>query len=231
MLHDALDLRRPGGDPLAQDRGTHRRPRARSATACTPARSARRRRRLPHRRRQDARPRARPPPTILAAEGIEATVWDPRVVKPLDPDLLADAAALDRLVVTVEDGLREGGIGATIADAGGRPRRSARGRTHRVAVLGVPPPSTSPTASPTPSSPTSASTPPASPPRCAAASPRWADHPFQHPAPYATEPREQPHGRFPGSSPLSPPDGVQHSIGSDIRHVEDGLTQRSAERQ
>jgi len=52
---------------------------------------------------------------LLAAEGIEATVWDPRVVKPLDPVMLDDAARFSH-VVTVEDGLREGGIGAAIAD-------------------------------------------------------------------------------------------------------------------
>ena len=51
----------------------------------------------------------------LAERGIEATVWDPRVVKPLDAEMLSDAAG-HRLVVTVEDGLRDGGIGASIAD-------------------------------------------------------------------------------------------------------------------
>jgi 1-deoxy-D-xylulose-5-phosphate synthase len=52
----------------------------------------------------------------LAESGIHATVWDPRVVKPLDPDMLADLAA-HPLVITIEDGLREGGIGAAIADS------------------------------------------------------------------------------------------------------------------
>ena len=51
---------------------------------------------------------------LLAVEGIEATVWDPRVVKPLDPEMLADAAA-HRCVITAEDGLAEGGIGSNIA--------------------------------------------------------------------------------------------------------------------
>jgi 1-deoxy-D-xylulose-5-phosphate synthase len=53
---------------------------------------------------------------LLADDGIEATVWDPRVVKPLDPAMLADAAA-HGLVVTIEDGLRLGGIGSSIAAA------------------------------------------------------------------------------------------------------------------
>ncbi len=52
----------------------------------------------------------------LAAEGHRVTLWDPRVVKPLDPEMLADAAG-HRLVVTVEDGLRDGGVGAAVADA------------------------------------------------------------------------------------------------------------------
>jgi 1-deoxy-D-xylulose-5-phosphate synthase len=50
----------------------------------------------------------------LAAEGVEATVWDVRVVKPLDPRMLADAAR-HPVVVTVEDGYREGGAGSLVA--------------------------------------------------------------------------------------------------------------------
>lgn len=53
---------------------------------------------------------------LLAADGHEVTVWDPRLIKPLDPEMLADAAD-HRLVVTIEDGLRDGGAGAAIADA------------------------------------------------------------------------------------------------------------------
>jgi len=50
----------------------------------------------------------------LAERGVEVTVWDPRVVKPLDPEMIADVSR-HRLVITVEDGLRDGGIGAAIA--------------------------------------------------------------------------------------------------------------------
>ncbi|MFV0317819.1 MAG: 1-deoxy-D-xylulose-5-phosphate synthase [Microthrixaceae bacterium] len=53
---------------------------------------------------------------LLAAEGHEVTVWDPRVIKPLDSDMLTDAAG-HRLVVTIEDGLRDGGAGSAITDA------------------------------------------------------------------------------------------------------------------
>jgi 1-deoxy-D-xylulose-5-phosphate synthase len=73
---------------------------------------------------------------LLAADGIDATVWDPRVVRPLDEALLDDAASFD-LVVTAEDGLREGGIGATLAQAVAE-RTAGTGRTPRVSVLGVP---------------------------------------------------------------------------------------------
>jgi 1-deoxy-D-xylulose-5-phosphate synthase len=53
---------------------------------------------------------------ILAADGVEATLWDVRVVRPLDPRMITDAGR-HRLVVTVEDGMRIGGAGSHIADA------------------------------------------------------------------------------------------------------------------
>ena len=49
----------------------------------------------------------------LARRGIEAAVWDVRVVKPLDPSMLNDAVK-HPLVVTVEDGVRVGGAGSHI---------------------------------------------------------------------------------------------------------------------
>ena len=63
----------------------------------------------------------------LAAEGITATVWDMRVIKPLDPVMLADAAR-HALVVTAEDGVRVGGAGSSVAEALGT----------RVLQLGIP---------------------------------------------------------------------------------------------
>jgi 1-deoxy-D-xylulose-5-phosphate synthase len=51
----------------------------------------------------------------LRDEGHSVTVWDPRCIKPLDPAMLDDAAR-HRFVLTVEDGLRVGGIGSAIAD-------------------------------------------------------------------------------------------------------------------
>ena len=53
---------------------------------------------------------------LLADEkGIPTSVWDVRCCKPLDPNMVADAAD-HRLVITIEDGVREGGVGAAIAD-------------------------------------------------------------------------------------------------------------------
>jgi 1-deoxy-D-xylulose-5-phosphate synthase len=51
----------------------------------------------------------------LADTGITATVWDVRSCAPLDPDMIADAAG-HPAVVTVEDGIRAGGIGMAMAD-------------------------------------------------------------------------------------------------------------------
>jgi 1-deoxy-D-xylulose-5-phosphate synthase len=72
---------------------------------------------------------------VLAADGIEITVWDPRVVKPLDPAMLADAAGHD-IVVVAEDGLRDGGVGMMVAEA---LTRTCAGRpVPRCELLGVP---------------------------------------------------------------------------------------------
>ena len=40
---------------------------------------------------------------LLREQGVSATVWDVRVAKPLDPEMLADAAR-HRVVLTAEDG-------------------------------------------------------------------------------------------------------------------------------
>jgi 1-deoxy-D-xylulose-5-phosphate synthase len=72
---------------------------------------------------------------LLAVEGVEATVWDVRVVSPPDPAMLADAGG-HRAVVTVEDGVRLGGAGTFLADALGR-SLAANGSPPPVTVLGV----------------------------------------------------------------------------------------------
>ena len=53
---------------------------------------------------------------LLAEDGVEVTVWDPRVLHPWDPELLADALEHE-IVVTAEDGLRIGGAGSHLGDA------------------------------------------------------------------------------------------------------------------
>lgn len=68
----------------------------------------------------------------LAADGLNITLFDVRCIKPLDQEMLADAAE-HHVVVTVEDGLAAGGvgsmIGAELATADNPPR---------VRVLGLP---------------------------------------------------------------------------------------------
>jgi 1-deoxy-D-xylulose-5-phosphate synthase len=73
---------------------------------------------------------------VLADDGVSVTLWDVRSVKPLDPAMLEDAGR-HPYVVTLEDGLREGGVGMSIAD---RLAELTVGRPEpRVRVLGVPP--------------------------------------------------------------------------------------------
>ena len=72
---------------------------------------------------------------ILAEQGTAATVWDVRVVKPLDRTMLADAAQ-HGLVVTVEDGIKVGGVGSQIAE--GIAELTEHRRCPPVLVLGVP---------------------------------------------------------------------------------------------
>ena len=73
----------------------------------------------------------------LAAEGIDATVWDARVISPADAAMLDDAAR-HRLVVTAEDGVRHGGAGAFLLDAMATHVESAGLPVPAVRILGVP---------------------------------------------------------------------------------------------
>jgi len=68
----------------------------------------------------------------LAADGDQVTVWDARCCTPLDPAMIADVAAHDQ-VITIEDGIRDGGIGMSIADA-----VCALDQSTHVEVLGLP---------------------------------------------------------------------------------------------
>lgn len=53
---------------------------------------------------------------LEAGEALDATVWDVRVCKPLDVEMLRDAAR-HSLVVTVEDGIVVGGVGSQIHES------------------------------------------------------------------------------------------------------------------
>jgi 1-deoxy-D-xylulose-5-phosphate synthase len=52
--------------------------------------------------------------TLLDAEGIEATVADARFAKPLDAALIAQLCAEHELLVTVEEGVLQGGFGSAV---------------------------------------------------------------------------------------------------------------------
>lgn len=71
---------------------------------------------------------------LLAAKGIMATVWDVRSCAPLDQSMIDNAAA-HRVVVTVEDGIREGGIGMTIEDL---VTHATGAQRPNIEVLGIP---------------------------------------------------------------------------------------------
>jgi 1-deoxy-D-xylulose-5-phosphate synthase len=72
---------------------------------------------------------------LLAEQGVSATVWDARVVKPLDVDMLVDAAR-HGLVVTAEDGIVVGGIGMQMVE--GMAGLSESRQAPRSVVLGTP---------------------------------------------------------------------------------------------
>jgi 1-deoxy-D-xylulose-5-phosphate synthase len=71
--------------------------------------------------------------TILSESGTPTKVWDVRSCAPLDPAMIADASKF-KIVVTVEDGIRDGGIGMAIEDS----IMNVAGTAARVHVLGVP---------------------------------------------------------------------------------------------
>jgi len=55
--------------------------------------------------------------TLLADEGIQATVVDARFIKPVDTDLLVDLARRVPRLVTVEENVRQGGFGGAVLEA------------------------------------------------------------------------------------------------------------------
>jgi 1-deoxy-D-xylulose-5-phosphate synthase len=76
----------------------------------------------------------------LKVSNIDVTVWDVRSCAPLDPAMIADALQHD-VVITAEDGIRDGGIGMTIENTINDMSNSTTSTTHKrpvVCVLGVP---------------------------------------------------------------------------------------------
>ena len=65
-------------------------------------------------------------------QGINATIWDPRILHPLDKEMLADAMK-HKLVITIEDGYVEGGFGSSVLSHINREQSDCR-----VINLGVP---------------------------------------------------------------------------------------------
>jgi 1-deoxy-D-xylulose-5-phosphate synthase len=74
---------------------------------------------------------------LLDIQGVSATLWDLRVVKPLDPAMLASAVT-HRVVVTAEDGVRRGGAGSSIETALSELARSMGVAVPSVITLGIP---------------------------------------------------------------------------------------------
>jgi 1-deoxy-D-xylulose-5-phosphate synthase len=70
---------------------------------------------------------------LLTQEGVDAAIWDPRVLKPVDRDMIRSVIDLP-LVVTVEDGSRVGGFGSLVADA----LQRRQGQIPRLLQLGTP---------------------------------------------------------------------------------------------
>lgn len=75
---------------------------------------------------------------LIKKDSIDASVWDVRCIKPLDPKMIKEASQYE-LVITVEDGLAIGGAGTGIKEA--IEKVSANRKVHattKVVTLGVP---------------------------------------------------------------------------------------------
>jgi 1-deoxy-D-xylulose-5-phosphate synthase len=74
----------------------------------------------------------------LKASNVDVTVWDVRSCAPLDPAMIADAIQHD-VVITAEDGIRDGGIGMTIENTINDTSKTTTGHKRPIVqVLGVP---------------------------------------------------------------------------------------------
>ena len=74
----------------------------------------------------------------LKASNVDVTVWDVRSCAPLDPAMIANAIQHD-VVITAEDGIRDGGIGMTIENTINDTSKATTGHKRPIVqVLGVP---------------------------------------------------------------------------------------------
>ena len=74
----------------------------------------------------------------LKTSNVDVTVWDVRSCAPLDPAMIADAMQHD-VVITAEDGIRDGGIGMTIENTINDTIQTSTGHKRPIVqVLGVP---------------------------------------------------------------------------------------------
>ena len=72
-------------------------------------------------------------PALVAAEALDATVYNMRFVKPMDHDAVAEAARTHQLLVTVEEHQIQGGAGAAVAEVA-----AELGLSVRFLHLGIP---------------------------------------------------------------------------------------------
>jgi 1-deoxy-D-xylulose-5-phosphate synthase len=74
---------------------------------------------------------------ILTDKNINVSLWDVRSCVPADPDMINDAAR-HRLVITAEDGIRDGGIGMLLADAVTQTAAAIGTAAPHIEILGIP---------------------------------------------------------------------------------------------
>ena len=126
---------RPGGHPLAEDRGPAGRP---DGSGPAGRRVVRRGPTSVSSGWASCWPPARRRPTSWPVAGVSARrVWDARVVAPLDPAMLADAGR-HPVVLVAEDGVAEGGVAALVRSALEHPGGGAGDGSPMVVGCGVP---------------------------------------------------------------------------------------------
>lgn len=74
---------------------------------------------------------------LLAEKNIKVSLWDVRSCVPSDAEMILDAAQ-HRLVITLEDGIRDGGIGMMLADAVTKESSAIGTATPHIEILGIP---------------------------------------------------------------------------------------------